>query len=220
MGGEPSKPRAREQRPLKGAEKRLLALLGLPTFGLALAIGTTTTYVPMLARQFTSSTAVIGLVIAAEGLVALVVPASPVIWVLLAGAVAWAVWATATRGRSSPSAGMRAVSSSGGSGESSGGSSSGAVLVLAPGTPAPKPGSSAPAASGGSGGSGAKVANVFAVPASAHLILATPCQGKSGGSSQSSHSPAVPSGHGVLLTPRVGRSWAEPRPTCSTVSRG
>src|SRR2546421_10397993 len=59
---------------LSGAEKRLLALLGLPTFGLALGITVVTTYAPLLAKQFTSSTTVIGLVIAAEGLVALVVP--------------------------------------------------------------------------------------------------------------------------------------------------
>jgi MFS family permease len=69
-----------DERPLKGAEKRLLALLGLPTFGLALSIGTVTTYVPLLARQFTSSTAVIGFVIAAEGLVALVVPIAAGAW--------------------------------------------------------------------------------------------------------------------------------------------
>jgi MFS family permease len=65
---------SRSQRGLSGAEKRMLALLGLPTFGLALAITVVTTYVPLLAKQFTSSTTVIGLVIAAEGLVALVVP--------------------------------------------------------------------------------------------------------------------------------------------------
>lgn len=61
-------------RDLTGAEKRALALLGLPTFALSLAIGTTTTYVPLLAKQFTNSTSIIGLIIGAEGLVALVVP--------------------------------------------------------------------------------------------------------------------------------------------------
>ena len=59
---------------MSAAEKRVLAMLGLPTFGLALAITATTTYVPLLAKRFTSSSAVIGMVIAAEGLVALVVP--------------------------------------------------------------------------------------------------------------------------------------------------
>ena len=63
-----------------GREKRILGLLGLPTFGLALAIGTVTTYGPLLARRFTSSTAVIGLVIAAEGLVALIVPIAAGAW--------------------------------------------------------------------------------------------------------------------------------------------
>jgi MFS family permease len=70
----PAKSRARRERPLRGAEKRVLALLGLPTFGLALAITAVTTYVPLLARQFTSSTVVIGVVIGAEGAVALIVP--------------------------------------------------------------------------------------------------------------------------------------------------
>ncbi len=72
MDGAESTPAAR--RRLTGREKRVLALLGMPTFGLALAITAVTTYVPLLARRFTSSTAVIGLLIGAEGLVALVVP--------------------------------------------------------------------------------------------------------------------------------------------------
>lgn len=58
----------------------MLVLLGMPTFGLALGITAVTTYVPLLARQFTSSTTVIGLVIAAEGLVALVVPVAAGAW--------------------------------------------------------------------------------------------------------------------------------------------
>lgn len=66
--------RNRRERPLRGEEKRVLALLGLPTLGLALSITAVTTYVPLLARQFTSSTVVIGVVIGAEGAVALVVP--------------------------------------------------------------------------------------------------------------------------------------------------
>src|SRR5438105_13579113 len=67
-------------RPLKACEKKVLAMLGLPTFGLALAITATTTYVPLLAKRFTSSTAVIGMVIAAEGLVALAVPIAAGAW--------------------------------------------------------------------------------------------------------------------------------------------
>jgi MFS family permease len=62
------------ERALSGTEKRVLALLGLPTFGLALSITAVTTYVPLLAKQFTSSSMVIGVVIGAEGLVALGVP--------------------------------------------------------------------------------------------------------------------------------------------------
>jgi MFS family permease len=72
--------RTRRERPLSGAEKSVLALLGLPTFGLALAITAVTTYVPLLARQFTSSTVVIGVVIGAEGAVALVVPVAAGAW--------------------------------------------------------------------------------------------------------------------------------------------
>jgi MFS family permease len=78
--GESPKPQAREERPLRGIEKRVLALLGLPTFGLALAITAVTTYVPLLAQQFTSSTTVIGVVIGAEGLVALFVPIAAGAW--------------------------------------------------------------------------------------------------------------------------------------------
>lgn len=78
--GEESAHQTRDERALKGPEKRLLALLGLPTFGLALGIGAVTTYVPLLARRFTSSTEVIGLVIAAEGLVALAVPIAAGAW--------------------------------------------------------------------------------------------------------------------------------------------
>jgi MFS family permease len=76
----PDKSQESAVRELSAVEKRVLALLGLPTFGLALAITSVTTYVPLLARQFTSSTAVIGLVIAAEGLVALVVPVAAGAW--------------------------------------------------------------------------------------------------------------------------------------------
>ncbi len=71
-----SSPRAGEaaERSLTGDEKRTLALLGLPTFGLALATTVVTTYLPVLARQFTGSTAVIGLIVAGEGLMALWLP--------------------------------------------------------------------------------------------------------------------------------------------------
>ena len=63
-----------QERPLRGREKRVLALLGLPTLTLALAITVITTYVPKLASRFTGSTTVIGLIVGAEGFVALFVP--------------------------------------------------------------------------------------------------------------------------------------------------
>jgi Na+/melibiose symporter-like transporter len=49
-------------------------VLGVPTFGLALAITVVTAYLPLIARRFTQSTAVVGLVIATEGLTALWLP--------------------------------------------------------------------------------------------------------------------------------------------------
>lgn len=61
-------------RALTGEERRLLFLLGLPTFGLALAITVVSTYLPVLARTFSSSTTIIGLLIGAEGIMALWIP--------------------------------------------------------------------------------------------------------------------------------------------------
>lgn len=55
-------------------DRRRIVVLGLPTFALALSITTVTTYFPSVARQFTDSTALIGLVIASEGLLALSLP--------------------------------------------------------------------------------------------------------------------------------------------------
>jgi MFS family permease len=68
-----------QERPLRRGEWRTLALLGVPTLALALAITVVTTYLPLLASSFAGSTVVTGLLIGAEGLIALVVP-------LLAGA--------------------------------------------------------------------------------------------------------------------------------------
>lgn len=73
-------PQRRRERSIRGTEKRLLLLLGLPTFGLALSITAVTTYAPLVAKQFTSSTGVIGLLIGAEGLVALGVPVGAGAW--------------------------------------------------------------------------------------------------------------------------------------------
>jgi MFS family permease len=67
--------RTGSDRALRRGERRRLALLGLPTFGLALAITVVSTYLPTVAKQFTGSTTVIGVMIGAEGLGALVFPA-------------------------------------------------------------------------------------------------------------------------------------------------
>jgi MFS family permease len=64
----------RRHRRLRGGERRQLAILGLPTFAMALAITAISTYLPVVAQRFTSSTLVIGLLIAGEGLMALWIP--------------------------------------------------------------------------------------------------------------------------------------------------
>ena len=56
------------------SELRILAILGVPTFALALAITTVSTYLPVLAEDFSDSTIVIGLLIGGEGLIALWLP--------------------------------------------------------------------------------------------------------------------------------------------------
>ncbi|MEA2246695.1 MAG: transporter, family, tetracycline resistance protein [Solirubrobacteraceae bacterium] len=61
-------------RPLDRGEWRTLAVLGVPTFALALAITTVTTYLPVIAESFAASTLVIGLLIGGEGLLALGLP--------------------------------------------------------------------------------------------------------------------------------------------------
>src|ERR671929_307239 len=62
------------ERPLRRGEWRALAILGVPTFALALAITTVTTYLPVVAAGFAASTIVIGVLIGGEGLVALTLP--------------------------------------------------------------------------------------------------------------------------------------------------
>jgi MFS family permease len=61
-------------RALKASEKRTLALLGLPTAALALAITVITTYVPVATSEFLDSSVVIGGLIAIEGVLALWLP--------------------------------------------------------------------------------------------------------------------------------------------------
>ena len=61
----------RRDRGLKPGEWKLLALLGLPTFAYALATTVATTYLPVLASEFVTSTTVVGLLIGLEGVMAL-----------------------------------------------------------------------------------------------------------------------------------------------------
>jgi MFS family permease len=55
-------------------ERRAIWLLGLPTFGLALSITVVTTYLPLIAQEFTDSSIVVGVLIGSEGLMALFLP--------------------------------------------------------------------------------------------------------------------------------------------------
>jgi MFS family permease len=59
------------ERGMQGREWQLLAVLGLPTFAYALATTVATTYLPVLAQDFTHSSTVVGLLIAVEGIMAL-----------------------------------------------------------------------------------------------------------------------------------------------------
>jgi MFS family permease len=61
-------------RVLQRSELRVLAILGVPTFALALAITTVSTYLPVLAEEFSNSSIVIGLLIGGEGLMAMWLP--------------------------------------------------------------------------------------------------------------------------------------------------
>jgi MFS family permease len=61
-------------RPLSKEDRRAALLLGLPSFALALSLATLSTYLPVLAHRFTSSTTVIGLLVGGEGLVAVLLP--------------------------------------------------------------------------------------------------------------------------------------------------
>jgi len=61
-------------RDLEGDERRTIALLSLPTLGFALSTTVVTTYLPVVVSGFVGSTAVIGALIAVEGLLALALP--------------------------------------------------------------------------------------------------------------------------------------------------
>jgi Na+/melibiose symporter-like transporter len=62
------------ERTLQRTELRTLAILGVPTFALALGITTVSTYLPVLAEDFSDSSIVVGLLIGGEGLIALWLP--------------------------------------------------------------------------------------------------------------------------------------------------
>lgn len=62
------------RRRLSKEERRLLLLLGIPGFGLSIALTVLSTYLPVLARRFTSSRAGIGGLVGGEGLIAVLVP--------------------------------------------------------------------------------------------------------------------------------------------------
>jgi MFS family permease len=66
--------RARGGRALRREEKAQLALLALPTFGLALAITIASSYIGEIARQYTQEVLLIGVIIGSEGVMALWVP--------------------------------------------------------------------------------------------------------------------------------------------------
>lgn len=64
----------RDERPMNRAERRTVALLGVPTLALALATTVVTTYLPVVASDVIGSTLVIGLIIGIEGFMALWLP--------------------------------------------------------------------------------------------------------------------------------------------------
>jgi MFS family permease len=68
------------ERSLSGAEKRVVALLGVPTLALALAVTVVTTYLPAVAHEFVGSNVVIGVIIGFEGLIALWLPLVVGVW--------------------------------------------------------------------------------------------------------------------------------------------
>jgi MFS family permease len=67
-------PSATSADALAGKDRRFALLLGVPSFALALALAVLSTYLPVLARRFTSSTAVIGTLVGGEGLIAVLLP--------------------------------------------------------------------------------------------------------------------------------------------------
>src|SRR5512133_2484616 len=68
------------ERALQRSELRTLAILGVPTFALALGITTVSTYLPVVAEDFSDSSIVVGLLIGGEGLMALWLPLAVGSW--------------------------------------------------------------------------------------------------------------------------------------------
>jgi MFS family permease len=66
--------RVRSSRRSAPLERRLVWTLGLGAFGLAFSLTTTATFLPRLLHEFTDSTALIGLIVGAEGAFALTLP--------------------------------------------------------------------------------------------------------------------------------------------------
>lgn len=66
--------RGQSSRSLRAQERRTLLVLGAPTLTMAFSATVVSTYLPVLARSFTSSALVVGVVLAGEGLAALIVP--------------------------------------------------------------------------------------------------------------------------------------------------
>lgn len=64
----------KSNRHLSAVQRRLLMVLGVPTLSMAFSTTAVSTYLPVLARRFTSSTVVVGVILVGEGLMALVVP--------------------------------------------------------------------------------------------------------------------------------------------------
>lgn len=61
-------------RPLSGSERRRVAVLGMPTLALSFAMTSVSTYLPVLLHAHEGSPTVIGIIVGAEGVMALWVP--------------------------------------------------------------------------------------------------------------------------------------------------
>src|SRR3954467_14437939 len=97
-----------DERPRRAGEWRTLASLGLPTFALALAITTVTTYLPVVASGFAASTVLLGrgaatcLALVAGGLLIGIATPVPFIAAAVVTALAMAAFAIALLRRGVP----------------------------------------------------------------------------------------------------------------------